>query len=141
MRINKRISHLICAMFGPKISKSCTAIRRRILLRIQWCHKKSAFHITFLSYGPDKFSKVLKMCPKIFNQKSYTEVQIRLSLHANMQIFSPSTIKLWPEHRLRRKNINNNNNKGSKIRTGPLLVVGTIKMKSRPPSLFPIQCR
>ena len=71
------------------------------------------------------------MCPKIVNQKSYTEVQIRLSLHTFMQIFRPSTIRLWPGHRLRRKNNNNNNinNKGSKIRTGPLYysIVGTVK--------------
>ena len=70
------------------------------------------------------------MCPKIFNQKSYTEVQIRLSLHTFMQILSPSAIKLWPGHRLRRKNNNiNNNNKGSKISTGPLYysIVGTVK--------------
>ena len=62
------------------------------------------------------------MCPKIFNQKSYTEVQIRLSLHTFMQILSPSAIKLWPGHRLRRKNNinNNNNNKGSDFNTGPL---------------------
>ena len=69
------------------------------------------------------------MCPKIVNQKSYTEVQIRLSLHTFMQNFTPSTIKLWPGHRLRRKNINNNNNnKGSKISTGPLYysIVGTV---------------
>ena len=68
------------------------------------------------------------MCPKIFNQKSYTEVQIRLSLHTFMQILSPSTIKLWPGHRLRRKN-NNINNKGSKIITGPQYysIVGTVK--------------
>ena len=73
------------------------------------------------------------MCPKIFNQKSYTEVQIRLSLHTFMQILSPSAIKLWPGHRLRRKNnnINNNNNKGSKISTGPLYysIVGTVTKK------------
>ena len=70
------------------------------------------------------------MCPKIFDQKSYTEVQIRLSLHTFMQILSPSAIKLWPGHRLRRKNNNNNNNnKGSKISTGPLYysIVGTVK--------------
>ena len=36
---------------------------------------------------------------KIVNQKSYTEVQIRLSLHTFMQILSPSAIKLWPGHR------------------------------------------
>ena len=68
------------------------------------------------------------MCPEIVNQKSYTEVQIRLSLHTFMQNFSPSTIELWPGHRLRRKNINNNNNKGSKISTGPLYysIVGTV---------------
>ena len=72
------------------------------------------------------------MCPKIYNQKSYTEMQIRLSLHTFMQISSPSTIKLWPGHRLRRKNNNNNNNinKGTEIRTGPLYycLVGTLKM-------------
>ena len=71
------------------------------------------------------------MCPKIVNQKSYTEVQIRLSLPTFMQNFSPSTIKLWPGHRLRRKNNNiNNNNKGSKISTGPLYysIVGTVKI-------------
>ena len=71
------------------------------------------------------------MCPKIFNQKSYTEVQIRRSLHTFMQIFSPSSIKLWPGHHLRRKNnINNNNNKCSKISTGPLdySIVGTVKI-------------
>ena len=51
-----------------------------------------------------------------------------LSLHTFMQILSPSVIKLWTGHRLRRKN-NNNNNKGSKIRTGPLYysIVGTVK--------------
>ena len=67
------------------------------------------------------------MCPKIVNQKSYTEVQIRPSLYTFMQILSPSTIKLWPGHRLRRKN--NINNKGSKISTGPLYysIVGTVK--------------
>ena len=72
------------------------------------------------------------MCPKIFDQKSYTEVQIRLQLPTSMEIFSRPTIKLWPGHRLRRKNINNNNNnnnKGSKISTGPLYysIVGTVK--------------
>ena len=43
-----------------------------------------------------------------------------------MQIFSPSTINLWPGHRPRGKN----NNKGSKISTGPLYysIVGTVKM-------------
>ena len=73
------------------------------------------------------------MCPKIFNQKSYTEVQIRLSLHTYMQILSPSAIKLWPGHRLRRKNNINNNNKGSKISTGPLYysIVGTVKILHR----------
>ena len=77
--------------------------------------------------------KGVKNVSKIVNQKSYTEVQIRLSLYTFMQIFSPSTIKLWPEHRLRRKNNknnnnNNNNNKGSKISTGPLYysIVGTV---------------
>ena len=65
---------------------------------------------------------------KIVNQKSYTEVQIRLSLHTFMQILSPSAIKLWPGHRLRRKN-NINNNKGSDFNTGPLYysIVGTVK--------------
>ena len=73
------------------------------------------------------------MCPKIVNQKSYTEVQIRRPLPTSMPIFSTPTIKLWPGHRLWRKNINNNNNnnnnKGSEIRTGPLYysIVGTVK--------------
>ena len=49
------------------------------------------------------------MCPKIVNQKSYTEVQIRLLLHTFMQILRPSTKKLWPGHRLRRKNKNQKN--------------------------------
>ena len=66
---------------------------------------------------------------KSFDQKSYTEVQIRPSFYTFMQILSPSAIKLWPGHRLRRKNINN---KGSKISTGPLYysIVGTVKTVS-----------
>ena len=68
------------------------------------------------------------MFPNFFSQKSYTKVQIRQTLHTFKQILSPSTIKLWPGHRLRRKN-NNIHNKGSKVRTGPLYysIVGTVK--------------
>ena len=32
--------------------------------------KNGGLVLHFLSYGPDKFLKVLKMCPKMFNQKS-----------------------------------------------------------------------
>ena len=64
------------------------------------------------------------MLGKLGIQKSYTQVKIRLPLPTFLPIFSPPTIKRWPGPCLRI------NDKGSKIRTGPLLVVGTVIIKA-----------
>ena len=42
----------------------------KILIKAKKHAEKRAFYITFLSYGPDKFSKVSKCHLKFENQKS-----------------------------------------------------------------------